>query len=67
MYIYEIYITCLQIYMLYICVCVVYNIYNIAVCLCTHTHRNRAKKNYIKLLTMVISKTNNFVNQIYFN
>ena len=63
-HIYEIYITCLQIY---ICVCVMYNIYNMAVCLCTHTHRNRAKKNYIKLLTMVIAKTNNFVNQIYFN
>lgn len=40
-HIYEIYITCLQIY---ICVCVMYNIYNMAVCLCTHTHRNRAKE-----------------------
>lgn len=52
---------------IYICMCVSCITYNIAVCLCTHTHRNRATKNYIKLLTMVISKINNFVNQIYFN
>ena len=54
-------------HVIYICMCVSCITYNIAVCLCTHTHRNRATKNYIKLLTMVISKINNFVNQIYFN
>ena len=46
-----------QMYMLYkMYVYVIYNIYS--VCLCKHTHRYRAERNYIKGLTMVISKTN---------